>query len=462
MSERAEAPSDAAVARINARIDRLPRWGIAAGAKWVFVTAYFFAFYDIIAIGAVLPDVTRAFHLTGSQQALPLTTSLFGYIVGAMIFGRLADHYGRRPLMAATMALLAVSSVLCGLAWDLSSLSLFRFLTGMGIGAQIALSATMINEFSPARHRARNIQRNIIAAGVGDAVAPFVAMGLLSLGPDGWRLVLGLGVLSVIPMILIAWMPESPRWLAARGREAAADALVTRMETRLTAEGATLPEPEVTADLHGVSEAAHIRLIDLLRHPWLGRVVVVTLYWVLLYIAIYGFLGFETVLLDKLSVAKPQGLLYTALGDLAFPIGAALPLLLVDRMQRRYLLGISSVIFAAGLATLAFNTGATTAVIGAFLVALVLLINSGVGYIYTSEIFPTRLRATAMGFADGIGHIGGIAAPYIVLTSLTLWGARGAFGLLALLLVACGLLIAFLGVRDSAQSRLDSGIGEPS
>lgn len=461
MSNSQAASSGAAIARLNARIDRLPNWSLTPAAKWIFVAAYFFAFYDIISIGAVLPNVTEAFHLSGSQEALPLTTSLFGYIVGALLFGRWADRFGRKPMLGATLGLLAVSSVLCGLAWSLWSLSAFRFLNGMGIGAQIALSATMINEFSPAHRRARNIQRNVIAAGLGDAAAPFVAMGLLSVGPIGWRLVLGFGVLAVIPLLMLARLPESPRWLVARGRAEEAERLVGEMEQRLRAKGETLPEPSRDVDESEADEAAHIGFWDLLRRPWVGRVLVVTLYWVLMYITTYGFLGFETVLLNKLSVHKPQGLLFTALGDLAFPIGAALPLLLVDRMPRRYLLALSSLVYAFGLAVLAFNNGSTAVVIGAFIVALVILVNSGVGYIYTSEIFPTRVRATAMGLADGVGHLGGIVAPYLVLAAMTLWGARGAFGFLAVLMVICAGLIALLGVRHAAEARLDSGVGEP-
>ncbi|WP_127902335.1 MFS transporter [Solirhodobacter olei] len=456
------APTGAAIGAVNARIDRLPTWCPGASAKWIFVIAYFFAFYDIIAIGAVLPNVTKAFHLAPAEVALPLTTSLFGYIVGALLFGRMADRYGRRPMLAATLALLAVSSVLCGMSWGLSSLATFRFLNGMGIGAQITLTATLINEFSPAHQRARNIQLNIIAAGCGDAAAPFVAMALLSFGPIGWRLVLGFGVLAFIPLLSLARLPESPRWLAANGRVKEAEAIVAQMEERLSAQGHGLPAIAPSVNASEAEEMAHVGMRDLLRRPWIGRVMVVTLYWVLLYVTTYGFLGFETVLLDKLAVHKPHGLLYTALGDLAFPIGAALPLLLINRIPRRFLLALSSLVYALGLAVLAMNNGSTAVVAGAFIVALVILVNSGVGYTYTSEIFPTRLRASAMGLADGVGHLGGIVAPYLVLASLSMWGARGAFAFLAGLMVVCAVLIAGLGVRGAAEARLDEGVGEPA
>lgn len=440
------ASPDGGATTINNRIERFPGWSLPFAAKCVFVTAYFFAFYDIIAIGAVLPDITAGLGLSGGEQALPLTTSLLGYIIGSVLLGRMADRYGRRTMLGVTFVVLALSSVLCALAWDVWSLSLFRLVNGMGIGAQITLTATLINELSPSHQRARNIQLNVIAAGCGDAAAPFVAMGLLTAGPIGWRLALGFGVLAVIPLVMLKRVPESPRWLADEGRLDEARRAVDIMESRLRRNGHTLPEVVRSAGA-GEEHIAHVGLRALMSRPLVGRVLVVTCYWLLLYAVTYGFLGYETVLLNQLSLHEPQGLLFTALGDLAFPIGAALPLLLLNRVPRRYLLAGSSLVYALGLLILAASGSSTAVVAGAFLVALVILVNSGVGYIYTSEIFPTRVRASAMGFADGVGHFGGIFGPYLVLGSLMLWGPRGAFGFLAVLMVICAILIATLGMR---------------
>jgi putative MFS transporter len=82
----------AQASEINARIDRLPNWSIPITAKLIFISAYFLAFYDIISIGVALPAITEAFDLSTAHQALPLTTSLFGYVVGAIVFGQLADR----------------------------------------------------------------------------------------------------------------------------------------------------------------------------------------------------------------------------------------------------------------------------------------------------------------------------------------------------------------------------------
>lgn len=454
MTATSRAAAPAVAAGISARIDRLPVWGVAPWAKAVFASAYFFAFYDIIALGAVLPVVSTQFGLSAAQAALTLTTSLAGYIVGAYAFGSLADRAGRARTLRWVLVLLALASVASGLAWDVASLSAFRFLAGAGIGAQITLSATLITELSPGSQRARNIQRNVVWAGVGDAAAPFIALGLLHAGAIGWRLTLGFGVLALVPALLIRAVPESPRWLAIQGRADEADRVVSGMEDRLRRAGRTLGpvqevphEPPVPAGADG-----RVGVLTLLKPPYRGRFLVVCGYWLLLYLVVYGFLGYETVLLDKLSLSQPQGLLYTALGDVAFPLGAALPLLLLARARRTYLLAASSLVFALGLGILATSSNTAGVVTGAFLVALVILVNSGVGYVYTAEIFPTPVRASAVGLADGVGHIGGIGAPYLVLAALTAWGPRGAFWSMAVLMALCAVLIASLGMRTGERT----------
>lgn len=436
-------------AAVSARLDRLPKWGIRLSAKIVFITAYFFSFYDIIAIGVTLPSIAHRFHLTGSAIALPLTTSLLGYIIGSMALGRIADRLGRRIALFIAMLLLAVASVACGFAWDIVSLAVFRLFVGIGIGSQVSLCATMINELSPSHQRGANIQRNIIWAGIGDTLTPFIVMGFFLFGVIGWRLALGFGVMALIPGALMLWLPESPRWLVTRGRIKEADAIVSDMEARLTQHGhKLLPVPSVSPT---ATVPSHSSSGILFKPPYLGRIVVITLYWTLLYIVIYGFLGFETTLLNMMTIHAPKGVVYTALGDLAFPVGAALPLLLLGKVHRRILLALGSVIFMVGLILVAVSWGGVSMVIGAMIIALSILFICGVGYTYTTEIFPTPVRAFAMGIADGGGHIGGVIAPYCVFAALSAWGARGAFGMMAGLMAVCVLLILIFGTNRTEE-----------
>lgn len=274
---------------INQRLDRLPNWALSPLAKMVFVGAYFFAFFDIVSIGAALPSISSNLHLTSSDIALPLSAGLVGYILGSLILGTIADRIGRRRVLFFTLLLLAVSSLLCAFAQNIEMLSLFRLLVGAGIGAQITLSATYISELSPPAKRGRNIQLNVIVAGIGDAFAPIAAILLLRMGGDAsWRVLLGMGVLAVIPAALMFWLPESPRWLAANGKHEEASLIVAKMEKYWTNKGSDLAQvqtPDLNSPITAMLRQGHQRgrFTDLLKRPILGRLLITTAYWGLLY-----------------------------------------------------------------------------------------------------------------------------------------------------------------------------------
>ena len=125
------------VALLNARLDRLPVFGLS---RWVFVVvgaAYFFTFYDITAIGVTLPVLEQQFGLSGTELALPVTTNLFAYIVGAYVLSSVADYIGRRRALAFSVLLLFVGGILTALSWNLETLAIFRAVTGLGMGAEI-------------------------------------------------------------------------------------------------------------------------------------------------------------------------------------------------------------------------------------------------------------------------------------------------------------------------------------
>jgi len=152
---------------INARIDRLPRFPLPIGTLVLMALLYFFSYYDITVIGDALPSIKTQFNLTTAQLALPVTVNLAGYVIGSYAFGNIADYLGRRKALLITLAVLTVGALLSAFAWNLSSLSAFRFIVGVGTGAQISLAATYIAELTPARIRGRFTQLNIIWAGVG-------------------------------------------------------------------------------------------------------------------------------------------------------------------------------------------------------------------------------------------------------------------------------------------------------
>lgn len=445
------ANEQSARALINARLDRLPSWGLSPVVYVVLGFCYLLAFYDIAVIGVALPRIIEDMHLSGSQIALPITTNLVGYIVGAYFLGNVADKLGRRRTLALVVVLLAVSSVLTALSWNAESLALFRFLAGIGIGTQITLSATLISEFAPASKRGRYLARNIVWAALGNIVPAVLAIPLLTLsGSTGWRVLFGLAGLVIFALALFndRVLPESPRWLAAHRDFDRAERIVAGMEQRCEARsGTALPPVE---DVQAEEETVGFPTLALFKKPYVARLIPVFLFWFAVYFAIYGFLAYETTLMEQLDVALPNTALLTAIGFVGGVVAAAVQPLFIDRIERKFNVMIGLVVFALGFVVFAVATGPVTVTLASFLASAGIFLIIIPAYAYTGEVFPTRARASAMGVGDGLGHAGGAIQPYIVVPLMAAAGARSVFWLLAGM-AALALLIMLSAVRTNRR-----------
>lgn len=410
--------------------------------------SFFFSFYDITSIGVALPVIAQQFHLTGADIALPVSLNLFGYAIGAYLFGTLADYIGRRRAYQLTMIFLTFGALLTAFSWNDASLSIFRLLTGVGTGAQISLSSVMITELAPGRKRGNYVQANQIVAGLGIAGAPFLAEALIGIPGIGWRIVLGFGALAVIPLILAYSVPESPRWLILHNRGDEAKKVMADMESRVSRKiGGPLPEPK---PLPPEPPREGFPTFMLFRRPFLGRLIVVFIYWFAWYITTYSFLGLEPTILGKMGLSIPSSIAATALSSIGLFIGPILAWLVIDRMQRKYLLAAITALYTIGGIVLALSTGNTMLILGGFIISLSIMAGTS-GYTYTAEIFPTDARASAMSIADGIGHLGGAVGPIITVAVMTAFGARMAFWEFALFVFISSVLIFTAGERTHGK-----------
>ncbi len=440
-------------AEILARQDRIDVWAL----PWVYLaivgTGYFFTFYDITDIGFAIPQIETQFHLSGNESTfLALSIGLIGYAVGSLVIGMLADRFGRFRMLIVTIVLTAIGSFGDAAAGSLGVLIVLRFITGMGVGADLNLVSTYIGELAPARLRGRISVATFCVGIVGQAVTPLIALALIPGLHNGWRwlFIIG-GAIAVIALIARFELPESPRWLALHGRLDEADELVSQMEKRATARGQTLPEPEPAT----VDTRLGVPFADLLRAPYLRRVVVFLVMWFLWYIGNYGFLG------DAPDLFKHQGLsagtLYLAIGAIGYPFGAILMIGGIDRYERKWLLLGSTCVWLVAMILIGTAASETVVIIGAFLASTALGMFLQAGYTYTAESFPTRARTTGFALCDGLGHgggaLGGLVLPSVV-ASLSFFAGFTIIGVTGLL---AG-LVALLGPAASglALERISS------
>ncbi len=211
---------------ILARLDRIPVWSLPASYLVIIGVGYFFTFFDITDIGFGMPAIAAQFHLSSSESTfVALAIGLIGYAVGSIVIGALSDRFGRFHILLITMGLTALGSFLDATASGVVTLSLWRFLTGVGVGADLNLVSTYLGELAPAAKRGRIANLTFLLGIIGQAVTPFIALALVPNYSFGWRLLFVIGgAIATIGLAARFQLPELPRWLALHGRGVEAEA----------------------------------------------------------------------------------------------------------------------------------------------------------------------------------------------------------------------------------------------
>jgi putative MFS transporter len=441
-------------------MDRLPGWPLRRFDFVVLGIAYFFVFYDITDIGFGMPAIAKQFDLNSDAvKFVAVAIGLIGYIVGSNFIGLLADRRGRRVAFMASLVVAGLGSLGCVFATGVVTLSIWRFVTGMGVGAALNLATTYVGELSPPGQRGRISVRTFMIGIMGQAITPFVALGLVPNFEIGWRLLFLIGALIGLAGVLFGLrLPESPRWLIEQGRPDEAEALIWSMEqrfrpedlaasaARFSARRAVVPGPLPVGGPQGTSPARGI------MHEGYGRTVLamVTM-WFLWYVGNYGFLGDGATLLSTHGLGIGSSILFLAVGAIGYPVGAGVMIVTSDRIERKYLIFVATVVWLIGMLLVATLADGAVVTVGSFLASLALGSYLQVAYTFTAENFPTRLRARGFALADGGGHLGGAVGALLLpalVSGTTFFLAFTVIGITGLL---AG-LIALGGPRTSGRS----------
>jgi putative MFS transporter len=430
------------VSDLNGRMDRIPVW---AHSRWVFIAlglSCFVVYYDVNVIGYTLPVMLPDLGLPVTASGPPITANVIGYMIGSYLLASLADYIGRRRAFAVSILLLAIGALLTAFSWDLASLTVFRGLTGFGIGGQIAILATIVGELSNATSRGRFLALCTAFGSTSFVVGPFLGIALLPAPRVGWRVLFGFGVVIIAVLFWCRdrYIPESPRWLILHGREDRAERIVAQMEqTARRRYGGELP---AVRPMPAERKSSGFPTMQLFSRELLARMSIIVVYWLAFYFTVFGFLGYYPTILGKLGSSENDVLMYTGVGSVGFLVGAFVTPLIVDRMERKLLIGIALAACVGGLALFAVSGSSPVVIVGAvMLFGLGEMCAISVGYAYTSELFPTRARASGTSLCDALGHIGGAVAPYGVLAVLDSGQPQAVFWMLAGVTVVGGLVI---------------------
>ncbi len=428
-----------------ARLDRVPlnpfHWKllVTSGLGWLFDAM------DVLLIGFLVAPITKEFALAPAQVGLVASAGFVGMFLGAAISGRLADRYGRRLIFQVTLVVFSVGAVLSALAPTFETLLAARVVAGLGLGGELPVVATLVSEFSPRAQRGRMIVLLESFWAYGTLAAGLVALFVLP--QFGWRAAF---LVAALPALYVAYLrsalPESPRYLAERGRTAEADAVVRRVERAgggalLTLGAAVAPARSRRTSVAELWSPAYARRTAMLWILWFG--ITFTYYGIFLYVP---------SLLAARGLSEVRSNEFFFLSTIAQIPGYFSAAWLVERWGRKptlvaYLLGTAAAAFLFG------NSGTgTDAFVYAALLSFFNLGAWGVVYAYSPELYPTAVRATGAGVAAAVGRIGGIIGPFLTPVLVPTLGQSGVFAMFMVLLVVTALNVWLLAEETKGRS----------
>jgi MFS family permease len=424
------------------RMDALPwnrfhsRAAVTLGMGWGMDA------FEVTLIGSILGVLGPLWHLSGFDLSAILGAWFAGIMLGALGFGMLADRFGRRAIFLGSLAMYGTATFLTAFAPGIWVLLALRFIAGIGVGAEYSAVNAAIAELIPAKKRgfAASFVMNFWSIGTLLAAVLSWLVFLVIPSAEAWRVVFALGGLVALgTFILRRGLPESPRWLLERGREAEAEAIVAAMArgemliTRPAKSGIpqiALKKPFL-ADLRRLvrDHKAALALGCALDFAEAGG-----------YYGLFAFLPLAVLPhLHLAATALPPFYIAGSLGALAGGIAVSL---LLDRAGRKIIVTTCYGFTAAGcLAFAALAPSNTPAILAGFVIVNALATASWVGaYPTFSELFPTRLRASGIGASVAFGRVGALISPFLI-------AAAGAISLAAALAVLAGFwLIGFIAM----------------
>lgn len=446
-------------ADIAARIDRLP----PSRTVWTIVILIslggLFEFYDLFFTGYVAPGMVGEglfkpeslgffANLSGLKVA-GFGTFVFatfaGLWVGTLIFGQVADKFGRRKVFVYSLIWYIVCTAIMAFQTTGMALNIWRFIAGIGIGIELVTIDTFISEIIPQNERGRAFAVNqFITFWVVPLIAflAYVMKGTKPLGLEYWRVLILIGsVGAVVVFFLQIGIPESPRWLARRGRIAEADAIVTKLEQKVEREtGRALPAP-----MPGAPEAdGDGSIFEIFRPPYLKRTIILSIYNMAQVIGFYGFAAWVPTLLIHRGITVTHSLEYAFIIAIANPFGPLLGVYFADKLERKT--QIIGGLVVMGIMIILFAECSIPALLIVFGVIFTLASNimSFAYHGYQPELFPTRIRARAVGFVYSWSRLAAAFAGLAIGVLLAKYGVVGVAVFIAIAMVV-GIIVIAIG-----------------
>jgi MFS family permease len=428
---------------IGAGIDSLGRIPLNRSIIIAISLSSFFALYDVSNFQYISPVLKSDWHLTDTEIAYAISMRVLGQVIGAFCITVCADLYGRKPALIVSLIILVTGSILVAMSTNIFQVSIFRLITGFGIGAEIVIATVYIGEVSPKSMRGKYTSLIFLIGAIGFAASGPVSFVLLQqykiMGIEGWRVLMAIpGVVALLLIPLRYGMSESPRWMLSKGR--------VKETNRLLAKLGVSPIQNQDTDSAKITRRRSI-VYTFKNKKILSRMS--------LFIGIWFFILAAGAASNLLVVeyvnqgyTTTQSVAIMTISSIGYVVGACLSISIADRFERKYQFVIAALImgFSFILRGILIHDYLALGIAGFIGFAA----NSWVLaclFTYTAENFPTRIRSIASGAAEGLGSALAAIGP-IIFVLLRPFGFLNVMIGLAAFLFAAAAVITLFGNRS--------------
>ncbi|NRG41760.1 MFS transporter [Rathayibacter sp. VKM Ac-2835] len=412
----------------------------------------FGVFFDAIeqnTVGVAGPILAADWGLAGAQIGLLNTATFTAVALGRVLAGVVMDRIGRRTLLGANLMIFAVGSLLCAFAPSYEILVAARFLVGLGLGGEIATAVIMLAEFFSAKHRGTAVGLiNVAAAGLGNMLAPLFGVIVFSVftGDDRWRWLFGILVIPALAVVVYRRaLPETPRYLAARGRVAEANTVINRL-----AQGRLHRPVENEVDYLGgaadrpVVAATTPRWTELFGRRHRRTTIALGVAVCMSYAAQISMLTLIPLILTSRGFDITSALWYTLVMQSGSLVGALVAALAARRLPRKLTLTVAALLgIGAGLGFGFLGTTVALVLVFGFLFNFSVIVLNTTIWLFAPEQYPTRIRGLGTSVILALGSLSGGLFPLLAGAVLDASGVGGMFALLAGLFAICAIAVQF-------------------
>ena len=412
-SEPAPRTANTDAASLLIRMEQVPfsRWHMKA--RLVMGSATFFDAFNALSLAFALPTLIRLWHISPKQGGLLISASYVGQLAGALVFSALAEKIGRIRGTTAAIAIMSVMSFGCALAGNFPALLACRLVQGIGVGGEMPVAATYINELSRAHGRGRFFL-------LYEMIFPLGLMATGQIGAwlvpaFGWKFIFLLGgIPGLLITFLVARLPESPRWLISQGRVREAEAIVEQVEAS-TERRVPAAETSITAPAGSLTQRG--RWTELLSKIYRGRTLVVWALWASAYFVANSLNNWMPSLYNTVyQLSLRQSLRAASMTNVAQVAVLLVCAFSIDRIGRRNWT-VAAFVLGGGMLAFLGIVGAqkvwSVMILGTLGYGVIGSVNA-VLYLYTPEIYPTRMRAIGTGLATSWLRIASAVGPALV------------------------------------------------